>query len=182
MSAHSFRLAAMGLLIVAGLGCGTADAGVTMEHGVREGTQIGEISLECGEATTTPIAPKLIAPKHDVQLITFSTPYDCSACAPHLAALDSLRRHGLLPQNDVMVIWSPGGNIGREANVVRNKSPRTVCVDQRGALWDRHDLQHTPITVLVVKGRVTYLNDRMLDGKAEHRAFLQDLVKYSTRN
>jgi len=185
-TAHKARIALLVLFGSGAVACDSASARetrpknwtpVTMEHGIKEGARLDEVSLDCGVDGS-----REIAPRHNVQLVTFATPYDCSSCAPHLAALDSLHAHGELPRNDVIVMWSPGSDLQREVAIVRKRTPRTVCVDPRGTLWDRHDLQHTPITMLLVDGRVTYMNDRMLGSDLEHRAFLQDLAKYEKRD
>ncbi|MBL0938581.1 MAG: hypothetical protein IBJ03_06790 [Gemmatimonadaceae bacterium] len=147
---------------------------MTMAHGIAIDAQIEETSLDCGDEGT-----RQLAPRSGVQLITFSTPYDCSACTPHLAALDSLKKQGMLPEGDAMVLWAPGENLDHEVGMVRGKTHRTVCVDQKGMMWDRHDLQHTPVTVLLVDGRVVYMNDRLLDSESQRAAFLQDLMQYS---
>ena len=186
MGARHRQTGMTAFLVIGCLGCDAAAARVprprnwqpvTMEHGIKVGAQLSELVLDCGEGEQ-----QRVAPRQGVQLVTFATPYDCSSCAPHMSALDSLSARGALPSNDLMVVWAPGAELEREVALVREKTPRKVCVDPRGTLWDRHDLQHTPITMLLVDGRVTYMNDRMLSNDVEHTTFLQDLVDHTKRD
>lgn len=168
------------LLLLALAGCRVAGADAaskgrwipaTMEHGVAPGIRVGTQALDCGAAG----ARALGAP--GVQLVTFSTPLDCSSCAPHLSSLDSLHARHALPANELVVVWAPGGDLDRDVAQVRKSTPRLVCVDRRGELWERYDLRHTPFTVLLVDGRIEYLNDRLLENERERTAFIDDIQR-----
>ena len=95
-----------------------------------------------------------------MQLVTLSTPGDCSTCVPHLAGLDSLAREPGGPSTNFILAFAPGSSVARVSNMYSNYVGRDVCVDTMGRAWDALDVQKTPVTILLVSGRIAYMTDR----------------------
>jgi len=175
-------LAAAALII--GAGAATAVSGATRgasaqdddriravdvgEHGVQIGAAVPRTAVTCDDSTTTiGSAP--------IELITFSTPQDCSACSEHLAGLETLSVHGKLPARDVVVLWAPGEDLERNVAHLRRTMHRKLCIDPPGDLWDRLDVSHTPFTILVRRDTIVYVNDSRLTSPLHAADFLHDV-------
>lgn len=173
----------VGLALLAGCETKRAAAGTrpeipseTMQHGVQVGVRLASLDLHCTDAIR-----RVVSPASGVQLVTFATPYDCSSCSPHLAGLDNLKNQGKLPRDEMIVVWGSPRDLASMTSAKHAASPRPVCIDSSGVFWDRDNVSHTPFTVLLVNGRIAYVNDRLLAEQALSDAFEADLAAYGAQ-
>jgi hypothetical protein len=162
------------LATAAALACGACGRGeplskASMEHGIHPGEQMVAASLSCmtgGERT--------LADPSAVQVVTFATPYDCSACSPHMALVPRVLRRVNASDRAFVVVWAPNrASLAHSLGRARSELP--VCLDEKGVYWDRHNIQHTPFTVVIDHGRVVYTNDATLQNRATVERFTRDL-------
>lgn len=144
--------------------------------GIRTGVLLAPTSLPCDG-----VGSREIGERGHSQLITFTTAGDCSSCAPHLAGLDSLIRREALPVSHLFVVYSRKATTASDRRTLRGILNGVICWDHDGALWDRHDISHTPVTVLSVNGRVLLVHDAPLVAPHD-RARLVDSVKALVRD
>ncbi len=141
-----------------------------MEHGLAPGAALTAIRLPC-----LPHGARILGARGQTQIVTFVTPFDCSACAPHLAAIPELVRRAGAASSAFLVAWAPNpATISRGLDTPAGAG-LPVCVDRTGSLWDRYDLLHTPFTVVVRNGVVVYVNDATFPSAASRAEFVEDV-------
>ena len=156
--------------------CGCADAGaarvpsrVAMEHGLAPGDRIAATTVKCPQS-----ADRVIGAAGETQIVTFATPFDCTACAPHLAGVPKVERDAGVADRAFAVVWSPRlQSLDHDLGTSRPDLP--LCTDERGTLWDRHNLLHTPFTAVIRDGRVIYMHDGTLLTHRDQLALANDL-------
>ncbi|HYW05374.1 MAG TPA: hypothetical protein VE913_00380, partial [Longimicrobium sp.] len=136
-----------------------------MEHGVKPGTVMPSTAVRCLEG-----APRQVGAAGKLQIVTFATPYDCSSCTPHMAGVPRVLRRMNSTHDAFTVVWAPNPKVA-ERSLGRAKSALPVCMNDDGSLWDRHDILHTPFTVVLDDGRVVYSNDATFTNPRSERAF-----------
>lgn len=144
---------------------------VNNHGGVIVGLRIDEIPLLCDDGQVRIVAPRKLA-----QLVTFTSVGDCSACEMHLAGLDSLSKLKQLPVPHVYVAYSAAAARKADSRAYAAVISEPVCWDETGALWDKYNISHTPVSLLVSDGRVVLLHDTPLV-TAEDRQRLIDTVR-----
>lgn len=135
-------------------------------HGLELGQRLSKVIIDC------PSGRLVLAGASDTQLITLATLRDCSACEAHMIGLDELKRQGRLPPDEYLVVWPQPGTSAHELEGYTRQTARRVCVDSAGHFWDRFNVQHTPVTLVVKDGRIVYLDDRPLLSGPSIAAFL----------
>jgi hypothetical protein len=164
-------------LLVAALGtaCTTHDDSVVsrlaMDHGLKPGTRLEPTPVECLHGPS-----RTIGSAGETQIVTFATPFDCSACTPHLAGVPKVERQQGLLGHALLVVWSPNlRTLARDLGAARLELP--VCVNRSGSLWDRYNFQHTPFTAVIRNGRVIYMHDGTLLTRRSETEMAADLQK-----
>jgi hypothetical protein len=164
------------LIVVLGSGCksATADATNVIENRVHFGFDVGDsiapFVVDCLKAGTRELGTSGAS-----QIVTFSSPGDCSICMPHLAGLDSIALAKLGPPDNVLVTYAPGRSPATVARLYGSRMARDVCVDTGGRAWDALHLNKTPVTVLLVSGRVAYLTNADMLSPASRAGFLRQV-------
>ena len=128
------------------------------------GDRITQQELACSDGRSRRVADRGVA-----QVVTFASLGDCSSCASHMTGVDSIYSRRELKLEMFSVIYGPGA---REPDIVRRMAPpqaRPACTDQRGVFWEALDLSHTPLTVLLIDGRIAYMHDAPLDSAEDWR-------------
>lgn len=148
----------------------SAEVRTVRQHGIVIGDSFARVPLWCD-----PGGLRDFPSDAEFELVTFSTPSDCSACLPHLAGLDTLQALGRLPTRNYYVVWAPGRDSASVIRTYRSITSRTVCLDRSGLLWHKHGIGQTPVSVGVKEGRVVYLNDLPLASPAVRTQLLRDL-------
>ncbi len=142
----------------------------TMAHGIEIGQQVQPTSVRCGDGEQ-----REVGTKDRIQIVTFATPYDCYTCSAHLGGLPESKVLRSSHVEAFVVVWAPQSKLAtREFKKISEKY--TVCVDERGALWDAHAISHTPVTVALRGGEVVYLNDQPLIQPEKLKQFESDLT------
>ena len=136
------------------------------EHGIAVGSRISSVQLGCTDGQRRRIADPVA-----VQVITFATISDCLDCFRHLDGLENLAREGRMPENQFVVAYGPAGTHESNLALLNARTKRPICFDTAGVLWRRHDLTSTPFTVVVRKGRVSFLHDLPTDTKGSEESF-----------
>lgn len=151
----------------------SASSRALMAHGLSVGDVVRAAPLEC---TPGPAASDSATAIH---IVTFATPYDCALCNLHLSGMQALASSGQLPAGARLVVWAAEPRaIARRFRKDGAIAPQ-VCVDPAGALWDAHDLSHTPFTAVLRGREVLYLHDQPLQTIEERAQFLADLADLS---
>jgi hypothetical protein len=169
------RLELAWLAIAAVLCTGCSDAAATvqsrtrMDHGVTLGERIAATAVKCLDGTQ-----RNVGAKEQMQIVTFATPFDCSECTPHLVGTPEVVKRAGLAQHAFWVVWSPNMK-SLERSVASKRPELPVCVNEDGGLWDRHDVVHTPFTVVLRNGSVVYMHDGMMSSAQEKAKFAADL-------
>lgn len=143
------------------------------EHGAPEELPVSRASLQ--EASITlehlPCHAHALASDADrdstTQLVTFASSGDCLVCGPHLAGLDTLRQRQQLPFMHRLVIYASAHDEPRMRRTLRAQIDAPPCFDHTGSLWESVDLGKTPVTVLLVNGRVVDADRSALDTDAQ---------------
>lgn len=143
-------------------------------YGFAVGDSIAAFSVDCLKA-----GPRALGLAGATQVITFSTPGDCSTCMPHLAGLDSLAIAGRGPRDNVIVTFSPGQTPASVARLYGGRMARDVCVDTAGFAWDALNIGKTPITVLLVSGRVSFMTNKGLLSDSSRTRFLSEIERHA---
>jgi len=97
------------------------------------------------------------------QLVTFAASGDCLVCGPHLAGLDTLRQRGQLPYAHLLVIYASEHDEPRLRRTLRAQIDMPPCFDHSGSLWQAVELGKTPVTALLVNGRIVDEDRSALD-------------------
>ena len=105
---------------------------------------------------------RTLAPDSGAQLLTFTTPGDCSTCHTHLAGLDSLDKLGHLSVQHVYVSYATRAQRDDARRAYKRVIGQALCWDDSGSLWDILRIEHTPVTVLVRGGTVLLVHDAPL--------------------
>jgi hypothetical protein len=162
-------------LLIAGVsiaGCtaqGEQLARANMEHGISPGDVLTSAQVSCMSGPD-----RQVAAKHQVQVVTFATPFDCSACTPHMVGVPRVLQQVGEEQNGFVVVWSPNRRM-LQHSLGTAESDLPVCVDEKGVFWDRYDIQHTPFTVVIDDGRVVYTTDAVFTNRDTEEKFARDL-------
>jgi hypothetical protein len=142
------------VVLSASMLAGACNAPANNEHSVgRASLDEASITLEhlrCGEPELLPETASTPAR----QLVTFAASGDCLVCGPHLAGLDTLRQRRQLPYAHRLVIYASAHDEPRMRRTLRAQIDAPPCFDHAGSLWQAVELGKTPVTVLLVNGRV----------------------------
>lgn len=138
--------------------------------GFAVGDSIAPFSVDCLTAGS-----RRIGLPGSTQVVTFSTPGDCSTCMLHLAGLDSVALSGRGPADNVIVTFTPGQSPASVARLYGSRLVRDVCVDTSGFAWDALNMQKTPVTALLISGRVAYVTNGGLLSDSSRTRFLKQL-------
>ncbi len=125
--------------------------------GLVAGTRLGTVALTCDDRQV-----RTVAPDSGAQLLTFTTPGDCSACHTHLAGLDSLDKLGQSPVPHIYVSYATPAQRDDARRSYKRVIGQSLCWDDSGSLWDLLRIEHTPVTVLVRDGTVVLVHDAPL--------------------
>jgi len=140
-------------------------------HGFHAGDSVPPTMVRCASGRT-----RTVGAVGALQLITLSTPGDCSSCLAHLAGLEAIARNYRAAGDDYVVAWSPGASLSGIQRTYAITPSRDVCLDSAGALWDRLDIQHTPVSVVLSSGRIVYMTDKALSSEASQARLMADLA------
>jgi hypothetical protein len=136
-----------------------ARAQLLYEHGIDVGDKLDAISVACSDA-----AQRTFAEAKRLQLVTLSSVDDyCAECDRHLRGLDAVSKRAEMSHDAFILTY---GAPARHVDIVTAYAPKTnrpVCFDETGRVWERHDLRHTPLTLLLWSGQVVYAHDGPLD-------------------
>ncbi|MBB4635175.1 TlpA family protein disulfide reductase [Longimicrobium terrae] len=156
-------------VLLAACSSGEPLAKASMEHGISPGDAVASVKVPCMSGPD-----REVAEKNKLQVVTFATPYDCSACTPHMAGVPRVLRHINEDQKGFVVVWSPNKKM-LQRSLGQAKSDLPICIDEAGVFWDRHDIQHTPFTVVIDDGRVVYTTDAVFTQRDTEEKFARDL-------
>jgi hypothetical protein len=145
-------------------------------HGFVVGDSIAPFAVHCLSGRS-----RMLGELGATQLVTFSTAGDCSTCMPHLDGLEQIARAGRGPPDSFILTWAPGQSIAEVGRLYASRPARDVCLDKLGQAWDSLDLQHSPVTVLLISGRVSYMTDRGYLTDSSRARFLADLAGVSSQ-
>jgi hypothetical protein len=176
---HSFTLAlygdAMGLTRVGALatavlaalvacerhGAGIAERGrlpsVLNSRSIRVGDSVPRAVLHCSDDTS-----RTIADSTKDQFVTFMTTADCSECTLHAIGLDSIWSTKQMKIEMLSVAYVHPDEREELLRWVSQRRHRPVCFDTVGTYWDALDLRHTPVSVLLLRGRIGLMHDAPL--------------------
>jgi hypothetical protein len=178
---HVPRFARLSMLLFGAAACTPVprDAVVTSQadnkHGFAVGDTIVPFMVECLSGRS-----RNLGEKGSAQLVTFSTAGDCSTCMPHLDGLERVARDGRGPSDSFILTWAPGQTIAEVGRLYAARPARDVCVDTAGRAWDSLNLEHTPVTVLLISGHVSYMTDKGYQTDSSRDRFLDDLSRISS--
>lgn len=145
-------------------------ARIVQAHGVLVGDRIEKLELACPSEGT-----RAFPAGSELQLVTLSSPSDCSSCLPHLTGLEELSVRGKLPATNFFIVWAPGKDRAAVHRAYRAMSQRQVCFDESGVLWKTYRIASTPVTIGVKNNRVVYMNDLPLTSSALQEQFVTDV-------
>lgn len=175
MSDFIVRSAALGIVLCAVTGCGGDElppSHVANDHKITVGDSIAPLAVNCAGGAT-----RVVADPAKVQLVTVSTASDCSACLTHLAGLESVLAQDPIHIETFYVSLVPRDQQQGAMIAYHTVTSRLVCFDERGVLWDKYNISHTPVTVLLRHGRIAYMHDMPLVSEPQQQTFLADLRK-----
>ena len=167
------------LYLLAALVCACADAHsrtaeaphshVINDHKIRVGDTLSAVTVDCNGTR------RIVGRPGSVQLVTFSTKGDCTACLPHLAGLEQVLERRALAIETFHVTYASNAELASVREAYRAITHRAVCVDEHATLWDKYNISHTPVTVLLRSGEVVYMHDMPLVSDAAQKTFEADL-------
>lgn len=141
-----------------------------VDHGIHVGRLIAPHELPCADGR-----PRAVAMAGRAQLVTFSTPGDCSECERHLQGVEEVYRGKYLDLEQFIVVYAPAATRDEALLRYRGWTRQPVCFDTVGSLWEAENISHTPITAVIRDGSVRYLDDGPLDTDARRASFLTAL-------
>ncbi len=136
-------------------------------HGLAVGEAIQPVRLECDDARS-----RIVAPLEIPQLVTFTTPGDCSACETHLAGVEMLLSDNSPIPEHVWVAYPADVDSNAASEQYRLITRFPICWDRAGAMWTRYNISHTPFTVLLRNGKVLLIDDASLARPSERARFM----------
>lgn len=145
-------------------------------HGFKVGDSLAPFHVQCLKDSD-----KILAKPGVTQLVTFSTAGDCSTCMSHLSGLEAVSRAGGGPPQNFIVTWSRGQSVPEIARLYSSRPGRDVCLDSLGQAWDSLNIQHTPVTVLLISGRVAFMTDKGLTSDSSRARFISDIAGLASR-
>lgn len=146
----------------------------TVAHGLRLGDQLAAKPLDCEDSF-----PRTAAAARAFQIITFATMDDCSACLAHLAGLEAAgKADTVVSQNQFFVAWAAPAELRQARRAFRSATRRPVCFDVDGSYWSAANLSHTPVTAIIVNGRVLYMTDLPLASASARQQFVDDVERF----
>lgn len=145
-------------------------------HGFKVGDSIAPFGVQCLKTTN-----RILAARGATQLVTFSTAGDCSTCMTHLAGMEAIAREGNGPRDNFVVTWSRNQTLPEVARLYASRPVRDVCIDSAGQAWDGLNLQHTPVTILLISGRVAYMTDKGYVSDSSRTHFLSDIARVAAQ-
>jgi hypothetical protein len=129
------------------------------EHGIAVGDMVEPITVPCSDSTQ-----RVVADTTSLQLVTITSVDDyCAECHRHLLGLDAVARLTQLGDTGFFLTYAPPARQAEIVKAYRAKTSQPVCFDQVGAMWEKYNLRHTPVTLLLLRGRVVYAHDTPLD-------------------
>jgi len=140
-----------------------------MDHGIDLGAKVAPTALWCRDGSG-----RRVGESGKLQIVTFATPYDCSACTPHLDGVPKVVGGTGLAVYAFTVMWAPNRKV-LERQIAQVAPDLPICVNEDGSLWEQHNLLHTPFTAVLNDGVVVYLNDSNLQTEEERHQFAADL-------
>jgi len=138
--------------------------------GLTAGIAITKVRLTCDDGV------QRVLGEDEVQLVTFTTPGDCSSCQSHLAGLELMTRHRQMPLDHYFVAYAPRSTRTVDLRAYRRLVTGRLCWDEHGALWDRHNVSHTPVTALMRHDTVLLLHDAPLLAADARRALAESVA------
>lgn len=142
------------------------------EHTIQVGDTLPRLELACTDGTHATIGRG-----QGLQIVTISTPGECSTCEPHMTGLERLYRDGRLPAPAFIVYWSGQAEAARVASDYRNAYRQPTCRDSAGAWFAGGRITHTPVTAVMKDGRILLLDDAPIIAPAQDSAFLAPISK-----
>lgn len=139
-------------------------------HGFKVGDTIAPLGVDCLKQRG-----RVLGAQGATQLVTFSSPGDCSTCMLHLAGMEKIAREGNGPRENFIVSWGPGLTLSDVGRLYSSHPVRDVCTDSGGKAWDALNLEHTPVTVLLISGRVALMTDKGYGSDSSRAHFLDDI-------
>jgi hypothetical protein len=145
------------------------------EHGIKVGDHVAPLSVACSDAHERIVG-------RGRQLITLTTLEDlCSDCHRHLGGLSRAVRalaeqRGDLGVEPIFLAAVPSSRQVEAIRAYRDQRGAALCFDEGSELWTRHHLTHTPVTLLLLDGRVAFAHDAPLDDEQARSAFVQSVV------
>jgi hypothetical protein len=145
------------------------------EHGIKVGDHVAPLAVACSDAHERIVGKGR-------QLVTLTTLEDlCSDCHRHLGGLSQAvqalaERRGDLDVEPIFLAAVPSSRQVEAIRAYRNQRGAALCFDESSELWARHHLTHTPVTLLLLDGRVAFAHDAPLDNEQARSAFVQSVV------
>ncbi len=119
------------------------------------------VSRDAGKFNATPV------------LITFVSSGDCLSCGTHAPGLEAVRKSGAIKAEFFTVAYASSQEQPAVLRSLNAMSTNPVCFDAEGFFWRAHDLTRTPVTLLVVAGKIRMVHDKSLDSPEQRRSFIQ---------
>jgi hypothetical protein len=134
------------------------------------------MTLSCSDGRS-----RELAAADSVQLVTFWTVNDCSTCSRHLEGLETAWRKAEISLDQFVVTYETGARRPEVLRIHQAGSTRPLCIDTAAKFWDKYDIRHTPVTILIGNGRVVYMNDLPLDSDGSREGFVRKVIQLSSR-
>lgn len=160
------------------IGCGETkppvkpDTDLAFDHGVVIGDRLLAVSLSCSDGRS-----REVAAANKIQLVTLWTADDCSSCSRHLAGLETAWHQAEIPFDQFVVTYATSARRPEVLRSHRAGSTRPLCIDTAAKFWDKYDIRHTPVTILIENGRVAYMHDLPLDSDEMRKEFVRKVVQ-----
>lgn len=133
-------------------------------HGFRIGDTIPSHTLRCLRKSE-----RQLGSTKSTQLVTFSNPGDCSTCIAHLRSIESIAAATATVGENFIVTWGPGFQYSDLERLYGSSRARDACFDSAGFAWDALHLEHTPVTALLISGRVAFMTDKAYRSDSSRR-------------
>lgn len=179
---HRSRTISYAVVIFAAqiIACGDArrsvhvDSPLAFDHGVNVGDRLTPANLACDDNQS-----RKVAALGKTQLVTFWTIDDCSDCSRHLQGLETVWKRSEIPVEQFVVTYATPSRAAEVLRLHAVGSTRPLCMDTSARYWDKYDMRHTPVTMLLRSGRVAFMDDMPLDSDERRAEFVSRVIKAS---
>jgi hypothetical protein len=172
----TLRTAALVLVTTLAIGC-AADLAeransrdTRLPHGFEVKDKVAVARVICTDSIS-----RIVGDPGVRQLVTFVGPDACDRCDRHVSGVELAMRENAWPIEELFVAFAPPAELVQFARLRQSGAAPPICLDTAGVLWRNLKVAHTPVTALIARGRIAYLNDRFLDQPAERRWFVEQV-------